>query len=119
MSGDMVVRTSSRRNKDGSTVRYLQLAHNQWDPMSKSSKMKVLYNFGRAEEVDRAGIERLIGSLSRLLDIPTPAEAAPEPDAGPMFCESRPLGGAWLLDDLWGRLGIGAAMRTLLAGSRR
>jgi hypothetical protein len=30
----------------------------------------VLYNFGRAEAVDRAGIERLIASLTRLLDSP-------------------------------------------------
>src|SRR5574340_1197498 len=114
----MFVRTSSRRNKDGTTVRYLQLAHNQWDPASKSSKMKVLYNFGRAEDVDRAGIERLIGSLTRLLDTPVSSEA-PEPDAGLTFCESRPLGGAWLLDGLWSRLGIDAAMRALLGGTRR
>ncbi|NCL75537.1 IS1634 family transposase ISDha15 [Rhodococcus sp. YH1] len=99
-------------------MRYLQLAHNQWDPASKSSKMKVLYNFGRAEDVDRAGIERLIASLTRLLDTPVPSETV-EPGAGLTFCESRPLGGAWLLDGLWARLGVGAAMRTLLAGGRR
>ncbi len=114
----MFVRTSSRRNKDGSTVRYLQLAHNQWDPASKTSRMKVLYNFGRAEDVDRAGIERLIASLTRLLDTAVTSEAA-EPGAGLSFCESRPLGGAWLLDGLWSRLGIGTAMRKLLGGTRR
>jgi hypothetical protein len=63
----MFVRTSTRRNKDGTPVRYLQLAHNEWDPARKASRTKVLYNFGRAEELDRAGIERLIGALSRLL----------------------------------------------------
>ncbi|WP_043827578.1 IS1634 family transposase [Rhodococcus opacus] len=114
----MFVRTSSRRNKDGATVRYLQLAHNQWDPASKSSKMKVLYNFGRAEEVDRAGIERLIASLARLLDTPA-LSGASEPGEGLTFCESRPLGGAWALDGLWSRLGIGTAIRRLLGGTRR
>lgn len=54
----MFVRTSSRRNKDGTLVRYLQLAHNEWDPAAKTSRMKVLYNFGRAEELDRAAIAR-------------------------------------------------------------
>ena len=66
----MFVRTSTRRNKDGTPVRYLQLAHNEWDPARKASRTKVLYNFGRAEELDRAGIQRLIGALSRLLGRP-------------------------------------------------
>lgn len=70
MSGDMFIRTSSRRNKDGTKVSYLQLAHNTWDPVAKTSKMKVLYNFGRLEQVDRSGIERLVASLTRLLDSP-------------------------------------------------
>ena len=42
----MFVRTSTRRNKDGTPVRYLQLAHNEWDPARKASRTKVLYNFG-------------------------------------------------------------------------
>jgi hypothetical protein len=116
----MFVRTSSRRNKDGTKVSYLQLAHNQWDPATQSSKMRVLYNFGRTEQVDRAGIERLIASLSRLVDAPTllgPASA--ESGEGLTFSESRPLGGAWVLDELWNRLGIGASMTKLLGKSRR
>ena len=28
-SGDMFVRTATRRNKDGTAVRYLQLVHNE------------------------------------------------------------------------------------------
>jgi len=35
------------------------------------------------------------------------------------FTESRPLGGAWVLDALWARLGIGKEMRRLLKGRRR
>ena len=37
-SGDMFVRTATRRNKDGSTVRYLQLVHNEWDPSAKAAR---------------------------------------------------------------------------------
>ena len=109
----MFVRTSSRRNKDGSKVSYLQLAHNQWDPATQSSKMKVLYNFGRVEQVDRAGIERLIASLSKLVDAPA-VPAATESADGLAFTESRPLGGAWVLEGLWDRLGIGTAILSLI-----
>lgn len=116
----MFVRTSSRRNKDGTVVRYLQLAHNEWDPAAKTSRMKVLYNFGRAEELDRAGIERLIGSLSRLLgQTPEGGDLGAGVLPGLSFVESRPLGGAWALDALWGRLGIAKTMRTLLGKTRR
>jgi hypothetical protein len=116
----MFVRTSSRRNKDGSKVSYLQLAHNEWDSTTQSAKMKVLYNFGRAEQVDRAGIERLIGSLQRLLGQPVlPARAAVESGGQLSFTESRPLGGSWALDQLWDRLGIGSALKKLLGKTRR
>jgi hypothetical protein len=114
----MFVRTSTRRNKDGTPVRYLQLAHNEWDPARKASRTKVLYNFGRAEELDRAGIERLIGALTRLLG-GQPADGAVVGMPGLEFSESRPLGGTWLLDQLWRTVGIDTSMSTLLAGTRR
>jgi hypothetical protein len=46
-------------------VSYLQLAHNEWDPAAKTSRTKVLYSFGRADQLDRAAIERLITALTR------------------------------------------------------
>ncbi|MGH3950443.1 MAG: IS1634 family transposase [Pseudonocardiaceae bacterium] len=118
----MFVRTSSRRNRDGSVVRYLQLAHNEWDATSKSSKMKVLYNFGRAEDLDRAAVQRLIASLTRLLgDTPTLGAGGDGEGGLPglAFTESRPMGGTYVLDALWARLGVAKTMRTLLAGTRR
>src|ERR671935_148131 len=45
----MYLRTTPRRNSDGSVVRYLQLAHNTWDPAAKRSRVQVLYNFGRED----------------------------------------------------------------------
>jgi hypothetical protein len=118
----MFVRTASRKNKDGTVVRYLQLAHNEWDAAAKTSRTKVLFNFGRTEDLDRDAVTRLIGSLSRLLG-ETPANADAEELAeglpGLEFTESRPLGGAWVLDALWNRLGIGSTMRTLLGKTRR
>lgn len=47
------VRETRRRNRDGSVVGYLQLAHNERHPVSGSPGAKVLHNFGRAETVDR------------------------------------------------------------------
>jgi len=37
----MYLRRTGREAKDGS-VGYLQLAHNEWDPVAKQSKVRVL-----------------------------------------------------------------------------
>ena len=54
------MRTTRRQNKDGSVTEYLQLAHNKWDKDARRSVVKVLINFGRKEEVDVKGLERLV-----------------------------------------------------------
>ncbi|MCE7884448.1 MAG: hypothetical protein DYH08_11425 [Actinobacteria bacterium ATB1] len=59
----MYLRTTKRRRKDGSEVRYLQLAHNDWDAEAGQSRVQVIYNFGREDELDRDAIARLISSL--------------------------------------------------------
>jgi hypothetical protein len=107
------LRSTPRRNKDGSEVRYLQLAHNVRDPAAKRSRVQVVYNFGREEPGTREALERLAASVSRHLD---PGRARPA--EGLEFAESRPLGGTWALDALWERLGIGPAVRGLLKGRR-
>ena len=110
------MRTSSRKNKTGQTVRYLQLAHNEWDPAAGASRTKVLYSFGREDDLDRPAIERLVKALTRLLD-PAAAAALSAP-ADMTFTNARPIGGAWLLDGLWQRLGINTAIGRALAGRR-
>jgi hypothetical protein len=112
----MYVRSSTRRNKSGQVVRYLQLAHNEWDGAAGVSRTKVVYSFGREDELDRASIERLIGSLTRLLD-PAAAAGLTGP-ADLSFTDSRPIGGAHVLDGLWRRLGIPTAIEKALAGRR-
>jgi len=109
------LRSTPRRNKDGSEVRYLQLAHNVWDPAAKRSRVQVVYNFGREEPATREALERLAGSVARHLE---PGKARAIAAEGLEFTESRPLGGTWALDALWQRLGIGPAMRELLKGRR-
>jgi hypothetical protein len=112
----MYLRSTPRRNKGGTEVRYLQLAHNVWDPVAKRSKVQVVYNFGREDAANRDALQRLVASVSRFLE-PGKALAAAA-GGGLEFTESRPLGGTWVLDGLWARLGIGAAMKRLLTGRR-
>src|SRR6266568_149770 len=115
-SRGMYVKTTTRRNKDGALVRYLHLAHNQWDQAAGRSVPKILYGFGREDQLDRAAIKRLVAALSGLLE---PADAlAATGGAGLGFVESRPLGGAYVLDGLWHRLGIDKVMANLLKGRR-
>jgi len=109
------LRSTPRRNKDGSEVRYLQLAHNVWDPAAKRSKVQVIYNFGREEPSTREALERLVASVARHLE---PGKARVIAAEGLEFAESRPLGGTHVLDALWERLSIGPAMRGLLKGRR-
>jgi hypothetical protein len=110
------LRETRRTNKDGSVVRYLQLAHNERHPQTGSPVAKVIHNFGRAETVDRAALARLVASISRFLDPATAVAAAAAAEVEVL--DSRRLGAVWTLDRLWERLGIGAALRTVAAGRR-
>jgi len=58
--------------RDGSTVSYLQLAHNERHAETGAPTAKVIHSFGHAEGVDRAGLARLVSAISRFLD---PAQA--------------------------------------------
>ena len=111
----MYLRSTPRRNKDGSEVRYLQLAHNVWDPQKRRSTVQVVYNFGRKDAANREALQRLVASVTRFLDPDAALAAAAD---GLEFTESRPLGGTWALDALWSRLGLGKEMRRLLKGRR-
>ena len=111
----MYVKTSVRRTRSGE-VRYLQLAHNEWDVAARRSVPKIVYSFGREDQLDKDAVRRLVASLSRLLE---PGEAlAAAADAGLEFTESRPFGGAYVLDQLWARLGIGKILAGLASSGR-
>jgi hypothetical protein len=97
------VKTTKRENKSG-TVRYLHLAHNEWDPVKGRAVPKVLFTFGREDDLDRDAVKRLVASLSRLLE---PGEALASTAAGDLeFVSSVPFGGTYVLDHLWRRLRI-------------
>jgi len=112
----MYVKTTARKTKSGQ-VRYLHLAHNEWDPVAGRSVPKILYGFGREDQLDRDAVKRLVASLARLLD---PADALAATASSELeFLESRPLGGTFVLDALWRRLGIDTVLRGLDAKPRR
>ena len=104
----MYVRSIKRKNRDGSEVEYLQLAHNVWDPESKQSKARVFYSFGRREQLDVEAVRRLVDSLARLLDSTESAEvrAKLEKSEGLEFLGARSAGGGYLLRRMWEKLGL-------------
>ena len=112
----MYVRTIQRKNKDGSTVEYVQLAHNVWNPEKGFAQAEVVYSFGRKDQLDIEAIKRLVNSLCRFLD---PEDALRhQAQSGKQdvlsFVRSRPAGGAYLLKALWNRLNIGAVLKAAL-----
>jgi IS4 transposase len=118
---DMYLRETKRRNRDGSEVAYLALAHNERDPDTGTPKARIVHNFGRADQVDRDALARLVRSISRFLDPVQATLATVDTDAGvdlPPVVDSRPMGVAWVADRLWERLGIAKAITAAAAGRR-
>jgi len=114
----MYLRTTQRRNKDGSVVRYYALAENARHPEKGHVEARVVHSFGRADKLDRAVLERLVGSIRRVL-----AEAEGEPAVeragiagGDIEIEAVfELGVAHVVEALWKRLGIAAAISARIA----
>src|SRR5512133_651847 len=113
----MYLRTIQRHNRDGSTVRYVQLAHNH--RKGKNTQAEVLVQLGREDRLDMDGLRRLVGSISRYLDGQGAPPTRPDADDQVLQVESsHTLGAVWLLDALWQRLGVAGALAKLL-GTRR
>ena len=111
----MYLRTTRRRRKDGSSARYVQLAHNR--RVNGVTQAEVLVNLGREEDLDLAGLRRLAASIGRYCDGDGATGELGAPGEFDIVA-SRPLGGAWLLDGLWRQLGVGRALGGVL-GPRR
>jgi transposase len=118
----MYLRRTQRRRKDGSVVGYLGLAHNR--RVDGVTRAEVLLNLGREDELDVDALRRLAASITRFADgdgggQPPGSEAVEGDGDGDLeVASSQALGGVWLLDALWRRLGIDEALRGVL-GARR
>ena len=62
----MYLRSTKRKNKDGSVVEYYQLAHNERHPVTRKPVAKIIHNFGRADKLDRQQLVRLCQSIARV-----------------------------------------------------
>jgi hypothetical protein len=117
----MYLRTTQRRNKDGSVVRYYGLAENVRHPATGQVEAKVVHSFGRADRLDRAALERLVRSIRRVLDADAgkaPADAKGQARAIEIE-GSFELGVVHVVAQLWARLGIGRAIAARRAAEER
>ncbi len=109
----MYLRITQRQNRDGSTVAYYALAESIWNPDAKRREARVVHSFGRADQLDRAALERLVHSINRVLDDGAGTGAAktapgiPEIDIERVF----ELGVVLAARALWEELGVGPAIR--------
>lgn len=111
----MYIRTIKRKNKDGSTVEYVQLAHNVWNKQKGFAQAQVIHSFGRREELNVDALRRLVKSLSRFLD-PEDVIGLEHGSDDLKFTSSRAAGGAHLLRGLWKKLNIDQCLEKMLSG---
>jgi DDE family transposase len=114
----MYLRVTERRNRDGSTVVYYALAENLWNAQTKRSETQVIHTFGRADQLDKAALQRLIASIRRVIDadaagtiVPRDKASLPDIEIDAVF----ELGVVLAARTLWEDLGIGAAIRGCIA----
>lgn len=116
----MYLRTTKRKNKNGTVTEYLQLAHNERNPETNSTVARIVHNFGRADQLDREALVRLARSIARVCGI----NIVDSPDGDRAKAGGLPqdleilgtveLGTVLVIETLWERLGIGKALRALL-----
>ncbi len=121
----MYLRTTTRKNTDGSVTTYYQLAHNTRNPKTKVPEVKVIYNFGRADNIKREDLVRLCKSIARVCggtvadntcteQSYTDKEGLPEDIK---IVSSLELGAVFVIEQLWERLGIGSELRSISQSS--
>ena len=96
---------------------YVQMCHNYREGGSGPSRTRVLFSFGRKDQLDVEALRRLVASISRYLDPAEAAEvrAAAGVELGARFLGAKHVGGTHVLDGVWQRLGIAAGLEKLLA----
>jgi transposase len=119
----MYLRTTKRKNKDGSIVEYYQLAHNERHPDTGNPAARIIHSFGRADKLDRDQLERLCNSIARVcgLKVINPLkDSDPTQQKGALgFSEDLKLirtlafGCVLVIEALWERLGIGKEFRDI------
>jgi hypothetical protein len=109
----MYLRTTRRRNRDGSLAEYYQLAETHRDPTTHRPTAHIIHNFGRADAEQREGLLRLARSITRVCNdgVEPPAELA-APGEKIELEWARPLGTVHVVRALWEELGLGEILRS-------
>ena len=107
----MYLRSTKRKNKDGSTVEYFQLAHNERHPQTRKPVAKIIHNFGRADQLDRQELVRLCNSIARVcgLIVTDPLDPVTQSigfGEGLKIKQTLALGCPLVVEALWERLGL-------------
>lgn len=101
----MYLRITKRRNRDGTEVRYYQLAENVWNAERGHAIAKVVYNFGRADELDHDDLRRLASSILRVVGDGSVA------GDDVTIRDAWPYGVVWVIEQIWKQLGIEQILR--------
>jgi len=112
----MYLRTTKRKNKDGSVVEYFQLAHNERHPVSGKPVAKIIHNFGRTDKLDREQLVRLCRSIARVCNLtvidpcshdqPRTSTAAPLLPGNLKIDRTVMLGTVLVIEALWEKIGL-------------
>ena len=119
----MYLRTTKRKNKDGSVVTYYHLAYNVRHPETNQPTPRIIHNFGRADQLDRQQLVRLCSSIARVCELkvtdplrdvsPPPAARAEDWPETLELVQTLELGTLVVIQALWERLGIGKILREI------
>ena len=108
----MYLRSTKRKNKDGSVTEYYQLAHNERHPETRKPVAQIIHNFGRADQLDREELVRLCRSIARVcgIDIINPSDDSKSGDIFKLSADLRisktlSMGRSYVIEKLWERLG--------------
>ena len=98
----MYVRETRQKRADGTILTHIQLAESVWNPVRMRSVTKVIAGFGRADDPETlTKLKRLAKSIFRR----TEPEALGA-EAGWKLRDAWPYGPTFVLDQLWGKLGL-------------
>jgi len=111
----MYLRACTRKNRDGSTVTYLQLAENRWNSEKRRSEARIVCTLGRADGKGQERLKQLAASIRRHASFETISDLEP----GWRFIDSWEHGPFHLISILWERLGIQRVLEKALAGEDR
>jgi len=119
----MYLRTTRRKNKNGSVVAYYQLAHNERHPITGKPIARIIHSFGRADELERDQLVRLCQSIARVCGLQVIDPLATTDEASlhsPLglpkdlkLIRTLSLGTVLLIEALWERVGIGQSLRDI------